>query len=130
MRMSSAKLLCYLFLLLLAVAACARVQKTPTVAQSGGTLTMKIDSYSYDPNYIRARQGDVLTINLQNVSGSEHNLTIKDPKGKIILSQNVPARSNATVKIDLPVPGVYEFHCDKTGHSALGMKGRIEVATP
>ncbi len=128
MRTSLAKLLCYFVLLLVTVSACARVQKTPTLAQPGGVLTMKIDNYSFDPNYIRARDGDVLTINLQNVSGSVHNLTIKNPQGKTILSQDVPPRSTATVKVDLPAPGIYDFHCDKTGHSTLGMKGRIEVS--
>ncbi len=127
MRRPWARVMCF-FLVLAALSACAGGQKTPTLVKPGGVLTMKMDSYSFDPNYIRARPGDVLTINLQNVSGREHNLTIKDPQGKTILSQDVPSRSTATVKVDLPAPGIYDFHCDKTGHSTLGMKGRIEVA--
>jgi plastocyanin len=128
MRMAATKLGCCFLVLLVTVVACARIQKTPAVVQPGGPLIMKIASYSFDPNYIRARQGDTLTINLQNVSGSEHNLTIKNPEGKTIVSQDVTAGSTAMVKVELPAQGGYDFYCDKTGHSTLGMKGRIEVA--
>ncbi len=127
MRSPSAKGMCYVLLLLVTVTGCARIQKTPTVAQPGATLTMKMDSFRFDPNYIRITQGEVLTINLQNVSGREHNLTIKNPGGKTIINQDVPAGSTATVKVDLPTRGIYDFYCAKTGHSTLGMKGRIEV---
>lgn len=130
MRSRSIKLKVCLLALLVIVAACARIQKTPALVQPGGSLAMKIDSYSFDPNYIRARQGDILIINLQNISGSEHNLTIKNPQGKTILSQNVAAGNTASVKFDLPVQGVYNFYCDKTGHSIMGMKGQIEVSAP
>ncbi len=115
--------------LLLLVAGCAGVQQTPVALAPGQTLVIKVDSYKFDPNYLQARQGD-LVIDLENISGSEHNITIKTPQGEMLMSKDLPAGSKTSLKISLPKPGIYEFYCDKPFHSTMGMKGRIEVTGP
>ena len=113
------------------IASCATVQQKPTVLQPGEkTLVMKVDSFKFEPNDIKARQGDVLTINVENAASMEHNLTIKTPKGDALVSVDIPAKSAVSIKVNLAETGTYHFYCDKPIHSTLGMKGEIEVTAP
>jgi plastocyanin len=120
-----------LLIIFLWVAACAGLQQKPMVLEPGEqTLALKVDSFSFEPNSIKTRQGAVLTIQVKNVSGMEHNLTIKSPQGNILVNVNIPAKGTAEAKVDLGQPGTYPFYCDKPFHSIMGMKGQIEVSGP
>jgi plastocyanin len=111
------------------VVACAGPQQKPTVLEPGEqTLALKVDSFSFEPDSIKARPGTLLTIQARNVSGMEHNLTIKSPQGKILVNVNIPAKGTAEAKVNLGEPGIYPFYCDKPFHSLMGMKGQIEVS--
>jgi plastocyanin len=88
---------------------------------------MKASSFSFDPGTIVARRGETLVLHINNVSGERHNLTVKDPAGKIIRSEDLPSHQIVTMEIPLDTAGVYPFYCDIDLHATLGMKGKIEV---
>jgi plastocyanin len=109
---------------------CAKLQ--PQIMVEGGqgtkrTIDMQADSFVFTPNNIKAVQGDIITFNITNVSGKEHNFTITDRKGRIMQSVNLPAKKTVPVTVTLSEGGGYEFFCNKPFHTFLGMKGRIEV---
>ncbi len=64
---------------------------------------------------------------INNVSGSTHNLTVKDTAGKTLTSVELPAGKTVKAEVDLRGPGVYKIYCDKPLHSNLGMNGEIIV---
>ncbi len=115
----------------LAVGACAGAKQKPMVLESGEkSLVMKVESFKFEPDDIKAHQGDRLTVKLENISGSGHNLTIKTPRGDTLVSVDIPAKETVSVEINLAEIGTYPFYCDKPLHSSLGMKGKIEVTGP
>ncbi len=118
----------YLTVLLL-FAACAGLQPEVTVSPGGveKVLAVKANSFKFEPNNIKAYTGDVILLKIENVSGSGHNFTIKNPQGQVIQSAELPAGKVTDVSVTLSEKGVYDFYCDKPFHSAFGMKGRIEA---
>jgi len=120
-----------LILLVLVVTACAGVQQKPTVLGPGEkTLLIRVDSFKFEPNDIQARRGDVLSVKLENAASVTHNLTIKTPQEATLVSVDIPAKSTISVTVNLAETGLYRFYCDKTFHSTMGMKGKIEVIAP
>jgi uncharacterized cupredoxin-like copper-binding protein len=116
--------------ILFTTASCSHLQAPvkPPVAEGGKqVIEMKASSFSFDPNNIEARQGDTLLIKIRNVSSMTHNLTIKDPKGQIIQSADLPPNETVTMAVELPMAGTYEFYCNKPLHPTFGMKGEIQV---
>ncbi|HMK55222.1 MAG TPA: cupredoxin domain-containing protein [Dissulfurispiraceae bacterium] len=114
---------------ILVLASCAGLQQEVTTGTGGGekSIAIEADSFKFTPNNIQAYEGDVMVLNINNVSGSTHNITIKDPEGQILQSVDLPAKKAVEVSIKLSKPGEYLFYCDKPMHSLFGMKGRIEV---
>jgi plastocyanin len=90
-------------------------------------VEMKARNFAFDPDVIVAHKGDTLVLNITDVSGETHNITVKDPSGAILKREDIPARKTITVEVPLQTTGVYPFYCDRPFHSTLGMKGRIEV---
>jgi plastocyanin len=118
-----------LFLLQL-LPGCARgPRETISVAgiENEKSVKMTAGNYYFNPVVIQASPGDVLLVEIENISGTGHNLTIENPAGEVILSIDLPAESTRAAEVRLGGPGVYPFHCDVTLHPALGMTGRIEV---
>lgn len=114
---------------LLLLAACASLQPQVTVSTEKGekVLAMKADSFKFDPNNIKAYQGDVIVLKVENISAAGHNLTIKDSQGQIIQSVDLPPKKIVEVRVTLSETGTYNFYCAKPFHAPFGMKGRIEV---
>ncbi len=114
---------------LLLAAACATRQPLVTMEPAKGetVLPIRASSFKFEPNNIRAYKGDAIEFRIDNVSGTDHNFTIKDPNGHILKSVTLPSKKTTAVSVDLTEAGVYEFYCDKPFHSTFGMKGRIEV---
>ena len=108
--------------------ACARLQPQITV-DSGLTSTISIQarSFNFEPNNLRAYQGDTLVFKITNTSKTVHNFTIKDPHGEIIQSIALPSEKTITLRMALRIPGIYEFYCDKPFHPTMGMKGQVQV---
>jgi plastocyanin len=97
------------------------------IVQGEKTIEMKASSFNFEPNNIRASQGDTIVLNVTNISGNKHNFTIKDPNGKILQSVDLLPNKTEHVKISFPEQGTYTFYCDKPLHSTMGMTGSIEV---
>ncbi|HMK60060.1 MAG TPA: cupredoxin domain-containing protein [Dissulfurispiraceae bacterium] len=114
---------------ILVLASCGGLQQQVTTGGGGGekSIAMEADSFKFTPNNIKAYEGDVLVLSINNVSGSTHNFAIKDPDGQILQSVDLPAKQIVEIRIKLLKPGEYLFYCDKPMHSPLGMKGRIET---
>jgi len=90
-------------------------------------VEMKARNFAFDPAVVVARQGETLVLHVTDVSGETHNITVKDPAGKVLQRQDIPGHQTITMEVPLPTAGIYPFYCDKPLHSTLGMKGRIEV---
>lgn len=114
---------------LLAVAACAGLQPQVTVSPETGkkVIAMKASNFKFVPNNIKAYRGDLIVLEVENVSDSEHNLTIKDPLGQVLQNADIPTKKTVEFRIALPEAGEYDFYCDEPFHATFGMKGRIEV---
>lgn len=104
--------------------------RQPQVAVAGDsekTITMNADSFKFEPNNIKANRGDTIVLNIVNVSDTKHNFTIKDPRGNVLQSVDLPAKRTVPLTITLPENGTYDFYCDKPFHPTMGMKGSIQV---
>jgi plastocyanin len=113
----------------LALTACASQHPLVTIGPSKGetVIEVKAGNFKFEPNNLKAYKGEAVVFRIENMSGTGHNFTIKDPEGHIFQSVPLPAKETTTVKVALSEPGTYEFYCDKTFHAAFGMKGRLEV---
>jgi plastocyanin len=119
------------FGILLLLSSCAgpeQVFKAGAPAGQKVRVEMKASSFAFDPDVIEAKRGSTLVLHVTNVSGVGHNITVKDPAGNVLKSQDIAPNESITVEIGLPNSGIYPFYCDKTLHSTFGMKGRIEVS--
>ena len=98
-------------------------------AKEHGTMevSMKASSFKFEPSTIQLKRTGNLVIRVHNDSSAEHNITVKDPQGKIIASVDLPANKTVSLNVDLKTAGKYEFYCDKPLHAAFGMKGEITV---
>lgn len=130
MHSDRSKSLLFIVFLIAALAGCgggSKVQTAAPMSNGGSLVTIEARSYKFSPNEIRVANPGLLALEIKNVSGSEHNLTVKDSRGKIL--KNVDIRPHGTVitNLELPEPGTYAFFCDKMFHTTMGMKGRIVV---
>jgi len=114
---------------LLIIAGCAGPKKVVTVSPEVGKkiIQMKASSFDFDPDVIRARQGDRLVLVIENVAGIHHNFTLKDPSGEILVDKHLPEKETVRVEVPLTHAGEYPFYCDKPLHATFGMKGRVIV---
>jgi uncharacterized cupredoxin-like copper-binding protein len=114
----------------LLLAACAGLQQQVTVGLEKGEkeLAIKADSFKFEPNNIKAYEGDVIVLKVENVSGAAHNFTIEDPRENIIQSVDLPSNKTMEIKVILSEVGIYNFYCNKPFHTSFGMKGQIEVS--
>lgn len=91
-------------------------------------VALKASNFAFDPAVIKARQGDVLLLRVENLAAMDHNLTIGSPGGKILASVTLPAGKSVAVPVTLAESGTYALSCDRPMHTTLGMSGRIEAA--
>ena len=116
--------------LLVSLSSCSHLQAPMKPTASEGktkVVEMAASSFEFDPNNIEASQGDLLVILVINRSSISHNLTVKDPQGRVIQSVELPEKQTVRVQVALALAGTYELYCDKPLHPALGMKGQIQV---
>jgi plastocyanin len=102
--------------------------KMVIVEPGAPTVQLKASNFIFEPNDVKARQGDVLTIRVENISGTTHNLTVKNPQGNVLANVDIPPKGTATAKVTLTETGTYPFYCDKTMHAPMGMRGKIDVS--
>jgi plastocyanin len=110
---------------------CAEKASSTATATAAGygvkTVEVRASSFAFEPSTIMARQGDTLRLRVTNMSTSGHNITVQDPDGNILTSQDIPDGGTIETQIVLPRSGSYEYYCNKPFHSTLGMKGHIEA---
>ena len=99
--------------------------KSPEVGST--VIHLKASSFEFEPNNIRVPKSGPLTLEVENISGTEHNITIKNPEGQVLKSFSLPPKKTISETVDLFGPGKYEFYCDRPFHAILGMKGQIQV---
>jgi len=119
-----------LFMGLFALGACAGMQEKPQVvsAKAGERkVAMTATSFNFEPSALRVQGTGPLVLEVKNVDGFGHNITVKNPEGKVLKSTDLPANSTTKVDLKLSEKGKHEFYCDKTMHTTMGMKGVIEV---
>ena len=120
-----------LLLILLIFGACVGAQSAVKVAEGKekeAVVEMTASNFKFEPAVIQAQVGNNISLEIRNTASGNHNFTLKDPKGQVIQSYDLPPNQKITVKVSLKEAGVYEFYCDKPFHSTMGMKGRLEVA--
>jgi plastocyanin len=126
---------CILILALMIFAGGCAGRSGPTAVNptASGNRIISIDAsnYKFKPNDIRAEKPGPFILQVHNTSsGSEHNLTLTDPHGKVVKSVDVRPGQTIISNIELPETGTYRFYCNKRFHSSLGMKGRIVIGGP
>ena len=121
--------LAFMFFSLLLLGGCAQQPSTLRVPEKEGKkiVNMTASNFKFEPNVIKASPGDVLVLEIENISGTDHNFTIKNPQEDVLGRIDLPEKSTRQLTIQLPGSGIYPFYCDKPFHSTLGMEGRIEV---
>jgi plastocyanin len=119
-------MLLMVFTLIIGCASKQVAVKVPEAAKRK-TIEMTAENFAFAPNLIQAEKGDTLLLTVRNTAGSEHNITIKDPEGKVLISRDIPSEGTVELEINLLEHGNYEFFCDKPFHTTFGMKGSIEA---
>ena len=117
---------------LLVTIGCAGLGKPVTAASSGQgkqVVDLKARSFEFNPNNILVPNPGSLTMVVENVSDTEHNITIRNPDGQTLKSVSLPPGIKTFITVDLPIAGTYIFFCDKPLHESLGMKGQIQVGS-
>ena len=129
MSLNSQKSVFVILVVIAVLAGCAgkTVQTAEPMSSGGSIVAIKASSFKFSPNEIRVEKPGLLAIEIKNVSGSEHNFTLKDPRGNVLMSKNISSGGSVIVNVELPAPAVYKFYCNKTLHSTFGMQGRIIV---
>jgi plastocyanin len=114
----------------LAAAGCAG-KGAPMKMTAGGpgkkTVAIEASNFEFKPSSIQTLKGDTLVLKISNTSSTVHNFTIKNLKGGVLKSVELPGNQTVSVEIAFPEVGIYEFYCDKTFHSTMGMKGSVEA---
>jgi len=129
MKMAYLYTLLLMMLLTLTLSGCARKRAVLEVPAGMGEteVSMTTSSFAFDPGVIKANQGDILILKVENIAAIEHNLTIRSPEGATLQSVILPTGKTVPVSVNLAEGGVYSFFCDHPMHKTLGMSGRIEV---
>lgn len=99
-----------------------------SAAPTSGPLHLSADpqgNLAYDTKTLAARSGHV-TIVFTNRSPVQHNVTIADPKGKVIGHTPTFTGGSKALALNLPA-GTYTFYCSVPGHAQAGMKGTLTV---
>ena len=99
--------------------------RTVTV-QSGETITVVGDEYSFDPETIVLTGGGKLTIALDNQGSLAHNLRVFDGASDIGGTPTFAGGDPRPGTVDVE-PGEYELVCTVGDHADLGMTGKLQV---
>ena len=104
---------------------------------SAAVVTVELSSFDYDPETIRLRADQPVTLRLVNRSSGGHNFAapaffaaariLPADAGAVRNGEvEVPARGAVSIRIQ-PARGQYRLRCTHRFHTTLGMRGRILV---
>lgn len=102
-------------------AAVASDQGTKGV-QNQTTLAVRANDYSFTPSILRGRPGQKVRLEIENESGTLHNISIPGQK----LDKDIPPKGRVVAEVTFPQTGVVRFFCKF--HSALGMNGELRAS--
>jgi len=116
-------------LLVLAAGGCGDDDDTPgrtVTVESGTTVKVVADEYSFDPETIVLEGGGELTVELDNEGVLAHNLRVFDGETDVGGTPTFVGGDPrpGTVKVE---PGEYELICTVGDHADLGMTGKLTV---
>jgi YVTN family beta-propeller protein len=104
-------------------------QGTPAVSDHGSKevkglseVELEADDYYFAPTFLRGEPGQSLTLEIENESGTLHNLSIPE----LQIDQDIPPKAKAKVQVTFPSSGTVRFFCKL--HSAMGMHGELRAA--
>lgn len=115
------------FIMLLTGCAGKKAGHSTAPSTSGSVITIEAGSYRFKPDTLRVGKPGQYVLQVINTTGSENNLTLKDPRGNVVKVVKVPSKQTAISNIDLPEAGTYEFFSAKRFRASMGMRGRIIV---
>jgi len=130
MRLNSQKFVPIILFVLVVLAGCAgkgKIETASPMGSGGSMISIEASNHKFSPREIRLEKPGLLAVEIRNVSGSQHNFTLKDPRGKVLKTVDIRPAGSVIINVELSDPGVYRFYCNKTFHTFLGMKGRIIV---
>jgi YVTN family beta-propeller protein len=84
-------------------------------------VKIEADDYYFKPTFLRGQPGQKLTLEIDNESGTLHNISIPAQA----IDKDIPPRSKITVDVVFPASGAVAFRCKI--HSALGMNGELRA---
>lgn len=90
------------------------------------TRALVVDDYYFAPTFLRGRPGQTLHLEIENRSGTLHNVSIPGLR----IDQDISPKGKIMVEVTFPPSGALRFFCKF--HAALGMNGGLLVgdATP
>jgi YVTN family beta-propeller protein len=87
-------------------------------------LELEADDYYFKPTFLRGVPGQALRLEIENESGTLHNLSIP----ALRIDRDVPPRGTVAVDVIFPASGSLRFYCKF--HAALGMNGELRTGEP
>jgi YVTN family beta-propeller protein len=89
-------------------------------------LDLEADDYYFAPTFLRGEPGQKLTLEIENESGTLHNISLPEQH----IDTDIPPKGKVRVDVTIPPSGVVHFFCKF--HRALGMHGELLAgdATP
>jgi plastocyanin len=131
-----------MMLLVVALTSCS-VQPPASTGQAtappaaGGTVTVRLSNFAFDPEHLRLKAGTLVRLRFVNESDGGHDFSAPQflaassfpPGSPAPVDGAVEVASHQTVEIALTpnVPGTYPFECTHLLHSSFGMNGTVEV---
>ena len=84
---------------------------------------LEADDYYFKPTFLKGKPGQTLTLEVENESGTLHNLTVPE----LGIDRDLAPRSKMKLAVTFPASGVIAFHCKL--HQALGMAGQLQAGS-
>jgi YVTN family beta-propeller protein len=82
-------------------------------------LDLEADDYYFAPTFIRGQPGQQLTLEIENESGTLHNISLPEQH----IDTDIPPKGRVKVDVTIPPSGIVHFFCKF--HGALGMNGGL-----
>jgi YVTN family beta-propeller protein len=82
-------------------------------------LDLEADDYYFAPTFLQGAPGQTLTLEIENESGTLHNISIPDQH----IDTDIPPKGK--VKVDVTIPPSGAVHFWGKFHTALGMNGEL-----
>lgn len=130
MRLGSKRYLPVIFVMAAALAGCAglgRIQTTSVRSGNHHIVSIEAGRFYFRPNEIHVDKPGSLTIEIENTSASQENFTLKGPRWHTLESIDLPPHQTTIINVKFHMSGIYQFYCNRTLHSFLGMNGQISV---